>query len=272
MQHLLLLDWSLIGVAIGLFIGLVLALTGAGGSILAIPLLMLGLNLSFNQAAPIALLAVMMASIIGTIQGLRLGLVRYKTALLIASFGIAFAPVGVWMAGYTPNHVLRFIFAGVLLAVAWHMWRQTTNVNVNNQNRENAPCIQNKVTSQLYWTAFCTKRLVATGIFAGFISGLLGVGGGFVIVPSLQKVSNFSLQTIVATSLMTVVLVSIASVVSHSVAAPLLWHIAIPFALSTMTGLLIFSRFNRKLPAKTSQRAFAVLAILAAVLTLLNHQ
>ncbi|MES2500869.1 MAG: sulfite exporter TauE/SafE family protein, partial [Pseudomonadota bacterium] len=247
MGNLLLLDWSLVGISIGLFIGLVLALTGAGGSILAIPLLMMGFNLSFNQAAPIALLAVMMASIVGTIQGLRLRLVRYKTALLIASFGILFAPLGVWIAGYAPSQVLRFVFAVVLLALAWHVWRQTIIVKPNNQDFEDAPCMQNKVTSQLYWTAICTRRLIATGAITGFISGLLGVGGGFLIVPSLQKVSNFSMQTIVATSLMTVVLISIASIVSYSVTAPLQWNIAIPFALSTILGLLIFSHFSHKL-------------------------
>ena len=79
-------DATIISIAIGLFIGLVLALTGAGGSILAIPLLVFGLNLSLTQAAPIALLAVMLASSIGAIQGLHKGIVRYKTALLMASF------------------------------------------------------------------------------------------------------------------------------------------------------------------------------------------
>lgn len=269
MDNLLLLDWSLISVAIGLFVGFVLALTGAGGSVLAIPLLMLGLNLSFNQAAPIALLAVMLASIIGTIQGLRLGLVRYKTAMLIASFGIAFAPIGVWAAAHAPSQLLHFIFTFVLFFVSWHMWHQPAQTT--NQNLPDMPCTINKVTSKLYWTAFCTKRLVATGVITGFISGLLGVGGGFVIVPSLQKVSNFSMPTIVATTLMTVVLVSIASIVSYSLAAPLQWKIAIPFVFSTMTGLFLLSRLNHNIPAKISQRAFAILVVLAAFLTLITR-
>ena len=59
---------------------------------------MFGLHLNITQAAPIALLAVMSAASIGAIQGLNKGLVRYKTALLMAAFGIAFAPLGVWLA------------------------------------------------------------------------------------------------------------------------------------------------------------------------------
>lgn len=265
-DSLMLTDWPLINVGIGLFIGLVLALTGAGGSILAIPLLMLGLNLSLQQAAPIALLAVLLAAVIGTTQGLYKKIVRYRTALLIASFGVALAPLGVWVAGHIPSYILSLIFAAVMLYVAWHMWHQS-NVSQNaQQNLPDMPCMINKVTSRLYWTAICTRRLVATGMLAGFVSGLLGVGGGFVIVPSLRKVSNFTMHTVVATSLMVVSIVSIVSIVSYNFAAPLQWAIAIPFVLSTIFGLLIGSQFSHKVPTKISQRGFALLAILAALM------
>ena len=85
------MDLNFISIVIGLFVGVVLALTGAGGSILAVPLLAFSLNISIVEAAPIGLLAVMLASSISAIQGLRVGLVRYKAATLIASFGITFA-------------------------------------------------------------------------------------------------------------------------------------------------------------------------------------
>ena len=260
------LDIQLISICLGLFVGLILALTGAGGSILAIPILMFSLHLNMNQAAPIALLAVMLAATVSTIQGLRKGIVRYKTALLIASFGIAFAPIGVWAAQQLPNQLLRYIFSTVVVYVAWHMWQQAKNVHMPNQNLPDMPCMINKVTSKLYWTALCTKRLVATGVIAGFTAGLLGIGGGFVIVPSLRKVSNFSMQTIIATSLMVIALVSAVSVYSYSLTTPMLWKIALPFVLSTIFGLFIFSHVNHKVPARVSQRGFALLVLLAAVL------
>ena len=269
-DSLLLTDWSLISVAIGLFIGLVLAITGAGGSILAIPLLMLGLHLSLQQAAPIALLAVLLAAIIGTIQGLYKNTVRYRTALLIASFGVAFAPLGVWTAAQLPSYILSIIFAAVMLYVAWHMWQQSNSSQTSQQNLPEMPCMVNKVTSRLYWTAVCTRRLVVTGMLAGFVSGLLGVGGGFVIVPSLRKVSNFTMPTVVATSLMVVSIISIVSIVSYNFAAPLQWAIAIPFVLSTIVGLLIGSQFSQKIATKISQRGFAMLAILAAAMLIIS--
>lgn len=271
MSWLIMADASLISAGIGLLIGLVLALTGAGGSILAIPLLMFGLHVSLNQAAPIALLAVMLTASIGTFQGLRKGIVRYKTALLIAGFGVMFAPVGVWLAGHVPPQFLSITFAAVMLYVAWFMWQQSNAPAPTPQAVPDMPCMINKVSSKLYWTASCTKRLIATGACAGFVAGLLGVGGGFIMVPSLRKVSNFNMPTIVATSLMAIALVSVVSIASYSVSTPLLWHIAIPFILSTVFGLLLFSRFSHKIPALISQRGFALLAMLAAIIMLAKH-
>ncbi len=259
---------TVISVSLGLFIGLVLALTGAGGSIFAIPLLVISLNLTLNQAAPIALMAVALASGIGAIQGLRLGIVRYKTALLMASFGLIFAPLGVWLAQYVPNQLLNLIFCVVLLIVAWSMWQQSTQPLGNQENKPSPACALNPTTSKVFWTATCTKALIATGSITGFLSGLLGVGGGFVIVPSLGKVTNFNNQTVIATALFTIALVSTMSIFSYTLNSDIHWSIAVPFTIGTVLGLFMFRSINSKVSTKLSQRSFAVLAILAAMLIL----
>lgn len=260
------LDAHLISIALGLFTGLVLALTGAGGSILAIPLLAFGLHLSMAQAAPIGLLAVMLASSLGALQGLRAGIVRHKAAMLIAGFGILLAPFGVWLAHRASNQHLSLIFAIVLGYVAWRMWQQNTQNLQANELQPAPACVLNPATSRLFWTAPCTKRLMITGSLAGFLSGLLGVGGGFVIVPSLRKVSNFDMQTIIATSLMAIAIVSAVSIATYLLHSDILWQMAIPFAASTMVSMLIFRLISPRIPAAISQRGFAVLAITAALM------
>jgi len=257
---------QLISILLGLFIGLVLALTGAGGSILAIPLLVFGLNLSLTQAAPIVLLAVFSATSIGAIQGFRAGKVRYKTALLIASFGIALAPLGVWLARSAPTKILSLGFAATLVFVAWRMWQQSTQTLHAEENKPAPACVINPATSKLFWAAPCTRRLVLTGGMAGLLSGLFGVGGGFVIVPSLRKVSNFDMPTIIATSLTVIALVSAASVFTYLLHGDIHWNIAAPFVISTMIGLFSFKLVSHKIPVEISQRSFAVLAVIAAVI------
>ncbi|MGZ8258909.1 MAG: TSUP family transporter, partial [Methylotenera sp.] len=90
------LDPSIISIGLGLFVGILLAITGAGGTILSLPLLVFSLNLSMVNAAPIVLLAVMFSASVATVIGLREGIVRYKAASLLATCGVVLAPVGVW--------------------------------------------------------------------------------------------------------------------------------------------------------------------------------
>lgn len=258
-------DVSIISAGLGLLVGLVLALTGAGGAILAIPLLIFALHLSVPQAAPIALLAIFVASSMGALQGLLGGIVRYKTALLIAAFGLAFAPVGVALSRYVPLQWLNVTLALVLVFVAVRIWQQSADNASSNEDKPAPACALNPATSKLFWTAPCTKRLVLTGSLTGLLSGLLGVGGGFVIVPSLNKVSNFSAPTIVATTLAVVALVSAGSLVMHMQGSPVLWSIALPFTAGTTLGMLILGRWRHHVPSHISQRGFALLCLLAAV-------
>ncbi|MFM9835366.1 MAG: sulfite exporter TauE/SafE family protein [Methylophilaceae bacterium] len=240
-------ELSLLMIFIGFLLGAISALTGTGGSIFAIPLLMLGFNMTLNQAAPIALLAVVSASSIAVIQGLRAGMVRYKTALLMAAFGIAFAPLGVWLAKQIPAQILNLFFAVILVYVAFQMWQQSTKTLLADENKLTPPCIINPATSKLFWTALCTRRLIFTGSIAGMLSGLLGVGGGFVIVPSLLKVSNFNMQTIIATSLAVVALVSTTTVLTHAFNGDIQWKIALPFMIGTMLGMASFRLISFKI-------------------------
>ncbi len=255
-------------IALGLFVGLVMGLSGAGGSILAIPLLAIGLGLSLTEAAPISLLAIMAASLTGAIQGLYRGNVRYKAALLIGTFGIIITPIGVWLAKRAPTEALSLILACIMLYVAWRMWHQHKQDALNQQDKAPPPCEINPATSKLFWTAFCTKRLITTGLISGLLSGLLGVGGGFVIVPALKKVSNFDFQTIIATSLAIISLVSAGSVAIHLHQGNINWPIAIPFVLSAMLSMVASSVINHLISAKVSQRIFSIIAVTCALIML----
>lgn len=256
---------TLMSAGLGLIVGLVLALTGAGGSILAIPLLIFSLGLSLQQAAPIALLAILVASTVGALQGLSKGTVRYKAAMLIALLGILCAPLGVIVAHWLPKTMLNGLFAGILVAVAIRGWKNANNQDERNSAAPPPACTINPATSRLFWTAPCTRSLITTGGLAGLLSGLLGVGGGFVVVPSLQRVSNFNHATIVATTLAAIALISLSSLASYGVQTNIQWQIALPFTVSTTFVMLILSSLKQKISNAVCQKVFALLCIVAAV-------
>lgn len=252
--------------AVGILIGFILALTGAGGTLLAIPLLVFFLPISIFQAAPIALIAVFMASSFGAIQGLRKGTVRYKTAILIASVGIALAPVGVQVAKQASEQLLSIAMVSALFLIGMQSWRQARQHEIDNTHLPTPACMLNPVTSQLFWTASCTKRLIGTGAITGFMSGLLGVGGGFIIVPSLHRVSNFNHQTVIATTLSVVSIIAMSGIASHLHSNNVIWSAAIPFALSsTLTMLIISETVSHQIPKHFAQQSFAILCVIAAI-------
>lgn len=175
---------SALGVALGAIVGLILALTGAGGGILAVPLLVFGLHLPMARSAPVGLIAVGLSSAFGAALGLRDGIVRYRAAALIGVAGMLLAPVGVRLAKVVPNGPLTVAFAFVLAYVAIRMLRASRRGAQESPpvTAAKAPGTLNPSSGRLIWTMPCGRALAATGVVSGLLSGLLGVVGGFVIV------------------------------------------------------------------------------------------
>jgi len=258
-----------VGASLGAIVGLILALTGAGGAILAVPLLVFGLHLRMAEAAPIALLAVGVSAAVGALIGLRAGIVRYRAAAMMAVTGVLASPAGLWLAHRVPNGPLTVLFAMVLAWVAVRMFRQGSAPQpaaaAATQQGPLAPCQLNNDTGRFVWTASCTRALAAAGVGAGFLSGLLGVGGGFVIVPALRKATNAPVKTIVATSLAVITLVSASGVISTAIAGHMNWQVAAPFAGGAMLGMLGGRLFASRLSGQRLQQGFALVAGLIAI-------
>jgi uncharacterized membrane protein YfcA len=269
MRCAVVIELSLLGGTLGAIIGAVLALTGAGGGILAVPLLVFGLGLSMVEAAPIGLLAVGLAAAVGALLGLREGLVRYRAALFIASIGVAASPLGLMLAHRLPNTPLALGFAGVLVYACLRIWRKAARQlrgEDNMAHRFIEPCVLNPQQGRLRWTLPCARALAFTGFISGLLSGLLGVGGGFVIIPALNRYTNLRMASIVSTSLAVIALVATGSVITASLAGVMHWRIGAPFAVGAVVGLLLARPLANKIAGPRLQQLFALVGCGAAVL------
>ncbi|MEB0137606.1 MULTISPECIES: sulfite exporter TauE/SafE family protein [unclassified Undibacterium] len=257
---------------LGFTVGIILALTGAGGGILAVPLLVFGAGLSMAEAGPIGLLAVGLAAALGALMGLKNGTVRYRAAALIAGAGIICSPLGLWLAQRSPNRPLTIVFSFVLLYVAVRVLQRAMHDAGSHSPQDNAstsktlpPCQLDAERGKLRWTAPCARALALSGVLAGTLSGLLGVGGGFVMVPALQRYTDLKTQSIVATSLAVIALVSIAGVASSAASGHLQWAIAFPFAAGALGGMIGGRLIAARLSGPYLQKAFAIVSAAVAV-------
>ena len=111
----------------------------------------------------------------------------------------------------------------------------------------------------------CARALILSGGMAGFLSGLLGVGGGFVIVPALKRYTDLPIQSIVATSLGVLAIISGGGTIFSIMSGNFDYLIAAPFALGALGGLLIGRAFGKKISGPRLQQIFAVLTFGVAI-------
>lgn len=255
----------LLSLFLGALVGCVMGLTGAGGGILAVPVLVFGLHMTIAEAGPIGLLAVGIAAAIGAVVGLRKGIVRYKAALLIAGTGVLLTPLGSWLAHRLDTRVLSAVFAVVLLRVAYKSIREGLLGRQETVPRADLPCIRSATHGRFIWTSQCALRLSAMGSIAGLLSGLLGVGGGFVIVPALQRYTDLAMQSVVATSLAVIALISLSGVASSIFSGHFDFMLGVPFSCGAVVGMLIGNLLAARFASHHLKLTFGCVCVAVAV-------
>ncbi|MGV8864832.1 MAG: sulfite exporter TauE/SafE family protein [Pseudomonas sp.] len=257
----------------GAGVGLALGMTGGGG-VLAVPALILGLGYTLPQAKPVALIAVGSAAFIGCLDGLRRGLVRYKAAMLMALLGALCAPVGLWLAKILSITTLMIIFCTVLLFVSARMFAQAAFPNKPEGNQEQnllaAKCLVNPSTGRFQWTSRCFVSLSTIGGISGLFSGMLGLGGGFIIVPGVRQFSNLSMHGTVATALAVIAFISVGTVTAFLLAGGVIESSAWRFIGAAVTGMLVGRTLAPKVPGSLLQIVFSLLVCVAAVMLLVK--
>lgn len=243
----------------GALVGFALGLTGGGGSLLAVPLLVYGLAIAPRDAFGISLAVVGATALVGMLPRLGRGQVEIGTGVLFAAAGMVGAPIGTWLAGMIPETILLVLFSLLILTVAWRMTRQpATESAAVCDDPSGGPTCRRTPEGKLRLTSGCAMLLVMVGLTTGVLSGMFGVGGGFVIVPALVLFSGMAIHRAIATSLLVIVLVSISGVASHFVAGrgvPL--ELTGLFIVGGVIGMFLGGRVASRLSTRVLQRVFA---------------
>ncbi len=251
-------------------------MTGGGGSILAVPMLVYGVHLAPNEAALVSLVAVGGVALVGAGRKLRSGEVEWTAGTALGVGGVLGAPVGIWVSQFLPSRIMLLIFAAIMVVVAAAMWMRASceredateyrdaAFTQNDSARQGATC-KIHPSGKLVITSRCLMVIGVIGMATGVMSGIFGVGGGFIIVPALTMFAGLSIRRAVATSMLAVGMVSFAGVSSGLLAGR-----SIPilptslFAAGGVAGLLAGIAIGARLPAAVIQKIFAgVIAVVA---------
>jgi uncharacterized membrane protein YfcA len=190
----------------------------------------------------------------------------------MAIFGLLLSPVGLWLAQRASNSPLLILFSCTLFYSSINLYKQARREVLGTADTaiKPPPCLLDPSIGKLAWNIPCARALMLSGGIAGFLSGLLGVGGGFVIVPALKRYTDLPVQSIVATSLGVLAIVSAGGAIFSAAAGNLDLLLAAPFALGALGGLLISGAFGKKISGPRLQQIFAVMTLVVAISLLIK--
>jgi uncharacterized protein len=271
---------SPLGLIFGVFVGFSLGLTGGGGAIFAVPLLVYGLAVDPREAVGVSLVTVGATALVGLVQRARAQLVEFPTGLLFAAAGMLTAPLGAWLARLWPETLVLVLFGALMVAIAARMLllaarRQPQAVcvpasGVSDADRRGPTCRRDP-EGKLRLTSRCALLLAGIGLATGLLTGLFGVGGGFLIVPALVTFSGLAIERAIGTSLLVISLVSLAGIAGHFLAGNRVpWEIGVPFLMGSIGGLFAGTALAQKLAGPRLQQVFATAIVAVGLFVILR--
>lgn len=252
---MLALSMGLVGLA-----GWVLGLLGGGGSVLTVPILLFVVGLEQMTALWMGLVVMSATAAVSSISHARAGRVKLEVAVFFGLAGIAGAFGGGLLARLVPPPVLLIAFVVVMAVSAWSMLRR--------RRASSAPKPSPAKTK-------LRIGLLGSGAVVGLISGFIGVGGGFLIVPALVLFGEVSMPVAAGTSALIITMSSLAGLVGqladHTSIIPIDWRLAVSLSVAAAGGTLLGSRRTDRVPPERLRRWFGVLILCAAALVLVRR-
>ncbi|MEV5313346.1 sulfite exporter TauE/SafE family protein [Streptomyces sp. NPDC052610] len=230
---------ALLALVAGAFTGLALGALGGGGSVLAVPALIYLVGLSPAAAATASLVVVTLTSATALSGHARQGTVRWREGVLFAAAGVVPAALGGVVSARLPAALLTGAFAVVAALAAVRMLRPSA--------ASSGDAVEVRA-----------GRVGGAGAGLGAVTGVLGVGGGFLAVPALVHVAGLRMRAAVGTSLLVITLNALVALAARAGSAVTVdWAAVAPFAAAAVLGSWDGRRLAARVPAGTLQRVFA---------------
>lgn len=235
-----------VALVLSVLIGVALGLLGGGGSILTTPILIYAVGLDTKEAIATSLLVVGLTSLAALFQHARAGNVQWRTGLIFGGAGMVGAYGGGFLAGYIPSQILLVLFALMMVATAIAMFRG-----------RKAPAAAGG-GGQAVW------KIVLDGLVVGVVTGLVGAGGGFLVVPALSLLGGLPMPQAVGTSLLVIALKSFAGYAGHATHVSIDLKLALMVSGAAVVGSIGGGMLATRIPPDALRRGFAAFVLVMA--------
>ena len=238
-------------VLLAIVVGISLGLLGGGGSILTVPLLTYVAGMDPKEAIAASLFVVGTTSVVSTFAHARKGNVQWRTGLIFGAASMAGAFLGGLAGGFIPGVVLMIAFALMMIATAGAMLR----------GRKKASGTGEKKSLPL-------GKIILEGLVVGLVTGLVGAGGGFLVVPALALLGGLAMPVAVGTSLLVISMKSFAGLAGYLTSVSLDWPLVLSVTAAALVGALIGARLTSVVPEQALRKGFGVFVLVMGVFVL----
>ena len=251
---------ELLGFALAALIGLSLGTMGGGGSILTVPIFVYVLGFDPKLAIAMSLPVVGTTSLVGAIGHWKAGNVKPKTAALFGVIAMVGAYVGARLAVFLTGALQLALLAIVMLAAAVSMLRSA----LRDSPRGDATAPPERPLS--------AGLLLPVAIAVGLLTGLVGIGGGFLVVPALVILARVPMKQAVGTSLLVIAMNSLSGFAGYLGRVPVPWGFMAGFTAVAVAGILAGTYLVRFVSQRALKRAFAVFLLLMGTFILYKNR
>ena len=251
----------LLGLFLAVFVGVTLGLVGSGGSILTVPIFVYIFGVDPVLATAYSLFAIGITSLVGSVRGIvnqtvdfdkliKFGIPSMVSVFLTRKYLVPLIPDEFHVLGYVfgQDEVLMVLFAVLMLFASYAMFNEIT----------------------IPKSSFPVAAIFAKGVIVGFVTGIVGAGGGFLIIPALTNFFNLSMKKAVATSLVLITINSMLGLLGDwRRIGQFDWHMLLTYTSLTVIGIFVGFYLSNKIDGKNLKRLFSVSIMLVAILVLL---
>ena len=277
----------LVSLVVGLAVGVLAGLLGIGGGMLLVPAFKLGYAMDSLMCTATSLFTIIPTSVSGAISHIRNKTCLPKLGVAAGLGGACLSPLGVWLATLSPDWAVMGAAALIIAYSSVTMFRKALKApkvprgatgaeaadaaakEAAAEDRAAAIERAHAETPTIGWREAAIGA--AIGLFAGFASGYVGVGGGFIMVPLMMSILHVPMKLTSGTSLIAVMILAVPGTVTQALLGNINWIAGIAVACGSIPGATLGAKLIPKVPERQLRFLFAGFLVVAAVLLVVNQ-